>query len=336
MVHERAASGVSDVRAAGASAPGAPTADSGAGPKDAGADPQHAGADPQHAGANPQAASGGLQDAGARGDEAYDGGPELELLGVGKTFETRHGSTVAVAGIDLAFEREEFVAIVGRSGCGKTTLLRILAGLVAPSAGEVRAAGRPLWLGSARNREAVSRLGLVFQEPNLFPWYSIEDNVALPLKLRGVVKAERRARARELCATVGLAGFERAYPRELSGGMRQRASIARALSYRPEILLMDEPFGALDALTREKMNLDLQAIARTTRATVVLVTHSITEAVFLADRVVLLTPRPGRIRSITRVPFARPRTLDLQTEAEFQKISRELRHELDEDGDASP
>jgi NitT/TauT family transport system ATP-binding protein len=262
-------------------------------------------------------------------------GPELELMGVGKTFETRHGSTVALTGIDLAFAREEFVAVVGRSGCGKTTLLRILAGLVAPSEGDVRAAGRPLWLGAARNREAVSRLGLVFQEPNLFPWYSIEDNIALPLKLRGVAKAERRARARELCATVGLAGFERAYPRELSGGMRQRAAIARALSYRPEILLMDEPFGALDALTRDKMNLDLQSIALGTRATVVLVTHSITEAVFLADRVVLLSPRPGRIRSITSIPFARPRALDLQAEPEFQDIARRLRHELDDDGDGS-
>jgi NitT/TauT family transport system ATP-binding protein len=270
-----------------------------------------------------------------RSGAAPGAGPELELLGVGKTFDTRHGSTVALTGIDLAFEREEFVAIVGRSGCGKTTLLRILAGLVAPTEGEVRAAGRPLWLGSARNPEAVSRLGLVFQDPNLFPWYSIEDNVALPLKLRGMAKAERRARARELCATVGLSGFERAYPRELSGGMRQRASIARALSYRPEILLMDEPFGALDALTRDKMNLDLQSIARATRATVALVTHSITEAVFLADRVVLLSPRPGRIRSITRVPFARPRTLDLQAEPDFQAIARELRHELDEDGDGT-
>ncbi|HEU4619595.1 MAG TPA: ABC transporter ATP-binding protein [Gammaproteobacteria bacterium] len=257
---------------------------------------------------------------------------ELELVRVGKTFESRQGPIRALTGIDLSVRRSEFVAIVGRSGCGKTTLLRILAGLVPPSDGDVRAGGRPLWVGSTRDREAVSKLGLVFQEPNLFPWYSIEDNVALPLKLRGVAKAERRARARELCATVGLGGFERSYPRELSGGMRQRAAIARALSYRPEILLMDEPFGALDALTRDKMNLDLQSIALATRATVVLVTHSITEAVFLADRVVLLTPRPGRIRSITPVPFERPRTLDLQAEPGFQDIARELRHQLDEDG----
>jgi NitT/TauT family transport system ATP-binding protein len=261
--------------------------------------------------------------------------PELELIDVGKTFESRHGSTIALTGIDLSLEREEFVAVVGQSGCGKTTLLRVLAGLVPPTQGEVRAAGRPLWVGAARDRETASKLGLVFQDPNLFPWYSIEDNVALPLKLRGVAKTERRTRARELCGMVGLAGFERAYPRELSGGMRQRAAIARALSYRPEILLMDEPFGALDALTRDKMNLDLQGIALATHATLVLVTHSIAEAVFLADRVVLLSPRPGRIRSITPVPFARPRALDLQTRPEFQDIARKLRHELDENGHGS-
>lgn len=256
---------------------------------------------------------------------------ELELVAVGKIFATRRTTTEALSGIDLKLAREEFVAIVGQSGCGKTTLLRILAGLERPTAGEVRASGRSLWDGASRDRETVNKLGVVFQEANLFPWYSIEDNIALPLKLRGVDKQSRRARARELCELVGLSGFERAYPRELSGGMRQRAAIARALSYRPEILLMDEPFGALDALTRDKMNLELQSIAVATRATVVLVTHAINEAVFLADRVVLLSPRPGRIRSLTEVPFARPRQLDLETQPEFQDIVRELRHQLDED-----
>jgi NitT/TauT family transport system ATP-binding protein len=182
-----------------------------------------------------------------------------------------------------------------------------------------------------RDRETTAKLGVVFQDANLFPWYSVEDNVALPLKLRGVDKKSRRARARELCELVGLTGFERAHPRELSGGMRQRAAIARALSYRPEVLLMDEPFGALDALTRDKMNLELQAIAAATRATVVLVTHAITEAVFLADRVVLMSPRPGRIRSVTNVPFPRPRGLDVEAQPEFQDIARALRHALDED-----
>ena len=259
------------------------------------------------------------------------GTSDLELIGVEKLFASKRGSTLALTSIDLALAREEFVAIVGQSGCGKTTLLRILAGLEKPSRGEVRASGRSLWDGATRDREAVAKLGVVFQDANLFPWYSVEDNIALPLKLRGTDKASRRARAHELCELVGLTGFERAYPRELSGGMRQRTAIARALSYRPQILLMDEPFGALDALTRDKMNLELQSIAAATKATVVLVTHSINEAVFLADRVVLLSPRPGRIRSITKVPFKRPRELDLESEPDFQNIARELRHQLDED-----
>ena len=257
--------------------------------------------------------------------------PELELIAIEKIFESQRATTHALTGIDLGIEREEFIAIVGQSGCGKTTLLRILAGLIKPSEGEVRAAGRSLWDGAVRDRETVNKLGIVFQDPNLFPWYSVEDNIALPLKLRGVDRKIRKTRARELCELVGLAGFERAYPRELSGGMRQRTAIARALSYRPDVLLMDEPFGALDAMTREKMNLELQSIAAATRATVVLVTHAINEAVFLADRIVLLSPRPGRIRSITQVPFPRPRQLELETRPEFQDIARELRHQLDED-----
>ncbi|HEY8519956.1 MAG TPA: ABC transporter ATP-binding protein [Gammaproteobacteria bacterium] len=270
------------------------------------------------------------RDAGTRPDGASP--LDLELVGVGQTYRSRHGETAALERIDLALGREEFIAIVGQSGCGKTTLLRILAGLIRPTTGEVRTAGRSLWAGGARDRETVGKLGIVFQDANLFPWYTVEANVALPLKLRGVSKEQRLARAHELCKLVGLAGFERAYPRELSGGMRQRAAIARALSYRPQILLMDEPFGALDALTREKMNLELQAIAAATRASVVLVTHSITEAVFLADRVVLLSPRPGRIRSITTVPLPRPREPDLVTRPEFQDIARVLRHQLDEGG----
>jgi NitT/TauT family transport system ATP-binding protein len=256
---------------------------------------------------------------------------ELELVGVGKTFSSRKGSTRALTDINLAVAREEFISVIGQSGCGKTTLLRILAGLVAPTEGQVLTGGRPLWSGGARDHETVAQLGIVFQDPNLFPWYSVEDNIALPLKLRGVARPQRRARAHELCELVGLSGFERAYPRELSGGMRQRAAIARALSYEPKVLLLDEPFGALDALTREKMNLELQSIAAATRATVVLVTHAINEAVFLADRVLMLSPRPGRVRSLTSVPFARPRRLDLETEPAFQDIARELRHQLDED-----
>jgi NitT/TauT family transport system ATP-binding protein len=171
-------------------------------------------------------------------------------------------------------------------------------------------------------------MAVVFQDANLFPWLTVEGNITLPLELKGVPRAERRDRARELMKLVGIAGFEKRWPRELSGGMRQRAAIARALSYNPDILLMDEPFGALDAMTRDQMNLELQRIWTETGKTILLVTHSITEAVFLADRVVLLSPRPGRIDTIVDVGFARPRSLDVQASPEFQRIAVTLRHRL--------
>jgi NitT/TauT family transport system ATP-binding protein len=261
------------------------------------------------------------------------GTAELELRDVDKIYRGRGATTEALRGISLAVRAGEFVSLVGRSGCGKTTLLRILAGLVTPTSGHVLIGGQNLWKGSGRDPAALEKFGMVFQEANLFPWFSIEDNIALPLKLRGVDRRRRRERAGELCDLVGLGGFEKAYPRELSGGMRQRAAIARALSYDPSILLMDEPFGALDALTRDRMNLELQRISVVTGATVVFVTHSITEAVFLSDRVVLLSPRPGRIRSVTPVGFPRPRSLDVEGEPGFGEIVRRLRRELDEDGE---
>ncbi len=255
----------------------------------------------------------------------------LRVGGMDKVYPTRRGQVEALRGIDLDIAGGEFVSLVGRSGCGKTTLLRILSGLLAPTSGTVEAGGRPMWVDGRRDDDAFASFGLVFQEANLFPWFSVTDNVALPLKLRGEATASRRARARELCATVGLSGFEDAYPRELSGGMRQRAAIARALACDPSVLLMDEPFGALDALTRDRMNTELQSIHAASGATVVFVTHSIPEAVFLADRVVLLTPRPGRIRSVTEVGLPRPRSLETETGARFQDIVRGLRRELDEE-----
>ena len=264
-------------------------------------------------------------------DGGNAGAVNLRVAGVSKTYQARQGTVEALDDINLEVERGEFVSLVGRSGCGKTTLLRVLSGLLAPSAGAVEANGRSVWKGTKRDDEAFAQFGLVFQEANLFPWYDVLRNVSLPLKLRGVDKKSRHARARDLCQLVGLAGFEDAYPRELSGGMRQRAAIARALSYDPTVLLMDEPFGALDALTRDKMNLELQSLHATAGATIVFVTHSIPEAVFLADRVVLLTPRPGRIRSVTQVPLPRPRSLETESTVEFQEIVRKLRHELDEE-----
>jgi NitT/TauT family transport system ATP-binding protein len=255
----------------------------------------------------------------------------IEVEGVCKRYQSRSGETLALDSLSLSVAQREFIAVVGQSGCGKTTLLRILAGLIAPSEGQVKVAGESLWDGGKRNDEALAKLGLVFQDANLFPWYSVEDNIALPLRLRGQGKRERLERAHELAGMVGLEGFERSYVRELSGGMRQRVAIARALSYNPEILLMDEPFGALDAITRDRMNQELQSIAQRTGATVVFVTHSISEAVFLADRVVLLSARPGRLRSLTKVDYDRPRSLDVQTEPGFQQTVKELRHQLMED-----
>jgi NitT/TauT family transport system ATP-binding protein len=260
-----------------------------------------------------------------------DGEAEIELRGVSKRFKARNRDTLALTGIDLGIRKREFVTLLGQSGCGKTTMLRILAGLTQPTAGEVTIAGRPLWRGDHRDDDALRKLGLVFQDANLFPWYTVEENIALPLLLRKVAKRERRRRAHELGELVGLQGFEKALPRELSGGMRQRAAIARALSYNPEILLMDEPFGALDAMTRDKMNMELQRIAEATKATVVFVTHSIAEAVFLADRVVLLSARPGRIRSITHVDSPHPRALEVTADTGFQEKVLELRRQLTED-----
>jgi NitT/TauT family transport system ATP-binding protein len=257
--------------------------------------------------------------------------PRLLIRGLGKDFHTRNGTTHAVSGVDLDIQRGEFVALIGRSGCGKTTILRMIGGLLAPSAGTIEVDGSSLWKNGFVDSSVITKLGFVFQESNLFPWFSVLDNIALPLKLRGVDKRTRRKRAAELAELVGLGGFEKSYPRELSGGMRQRASIARALSMEPDLLLMDEPFGALDALTRERMNLELQRIALETKATVVFVTHDIPEAVFLADRVVHLTPRPGRIRQIVDVPFDKPRSIHLQTEPAFNDIVRRLRSDIDEE-----
>jgi NitT/TauT family transport system ATP-binding protein len=275
--------------------------------------------------------AGQLAEAPPQVEHAAAGDGFIALDGITKRYQARHGETLALSDVSLSVGRKEFLVLIGQSGCGKTTLLRILAGLIQPTEGEVRVGGSSLWSGGRRDDEALAKLGLVFQDANLFPWYTVEDNISLPLRLRGVGKSERLQRARELAELVGLKGFERALPRELSGGMRQRVSIARALSYNPEILLMDEPFGALDALTRDKMNLELQRIAEASGATVVFVTHSITEAVFLADRIVLLSPRPGRIRSVTEVAFERPRSVDVQTDAGFQERVRELRHQLEED-----
>ena len=253
----------------------------------------------------------------------------IRIVGVEKEFDSRQGRIKALSRTSLDIPKGEFTVLLGPSGCGKTTLLRLIAGLERTSGGEVEIGGRSLWRQDYRDDTAVSNMGVVFQDPNLFPWLAIIDNIALPLKLRGVGKRERHRTARALCELVGIAGFEDSWQSQLSGGMRQRAAIARALSYEPQILLMDEPFGALDAITRDFMNLELQRIWLATSKTIVLVTHSIAEAVFLADRIVLLSPRPGRVEEIVDVPFSRPRELDLQGTAEFLDIANHLRGRLE-------
>lgn len=216
----------------------------------------------------------------------------------------------------------EFVAVVGPSGCGKTTLLRILGGLLMPTRGRVTLRGEPL-------NGPRSEIGYVFQHANLMPWRTVERNVALPLELLRFDKREIERRSREVLALVGLQGFEQAYPRQLSGGMAQRAALARTLVHKPELLLLDEPFGALDAITRERMNLELLRIRTAYRYTAVMVTHNIAEAVFLADRVLVMSHRPGRIISEVPVSLPRPRSLELMGTPQFAGLAQDVRAAID-------
>ena len=233
-------------------------------------------------------------------------------------YRGRHGELVALDGVSLGVNLGEFVAIVGPSGCGKSTLLRILGGLLMPSQGEVLLGGKAL--------EAPRRqVGYVFQNVNLMPWRTVLGNVTLPLEVAGLSQNRAGERAQELLELVGLQGFEEVYPHELSGGMAQRVAIARALIADPEVLLLDEPFGALDALSREQMNLELLRIWRTRRVTAVMVTHNLQEAVLMADRVLVMSPRPGTIRAQVQVDLPRPRTLEVMYTEFFGAISRRVR-----------
>ena len=236
--------------------------------------------------------------------------PYVEVSGVGKTYR-RHGrETHALERVDLAIREGEFLAIVGPSGCGKSTLLRMVAGLHLPSIGEVRLAGRIV-------DRPQTNLGIVFQSPVLLDWRTALANVLVQVELRGLEPRAYRDRALRLLAQVGLTDFADRYPHELSGGMRQRVAIVRALIHDAPLLLMDEPFGALDALTREQMRLDLEALWLATRKTVLFITHSIDEAVLLADRVVVMSPRPGRIERVFDIHLARPRGLGARRAPEF-------------------
>jgi NitT/TauT family transport system ATP-binding protein len=235
--------------------------------------------------------------------------PASPLLTVARVGKTYPNGVTALAGIDLAVNAGEFVALLGPSGCGKSTLLRVIAGLTAPSSGTVQ------WRDT--HAPGSGRIGFVFQDPTLMPWASVADNVHLPLRLAGVSRAAAAARIDEVLAQVGLREFARAYPRELSGGMRMRVSLARALVTAPDILLLDEPFAALDEQTRFRLNDDLLALCRARNLTVLFVTHSVFESVFLASRVVVMTPRPGQLFADLPVRLPTPRDAALRTTPEF-------------------
>ncbi|WP_237906347.1 ABC transporter ATP-binding protein [Azospirillum brasilense] len=255
----------------------------------------------------------------------------IALTEIGKTFDIGDGTATALLPSSLSIADGEFVVFLGPSGCGKTTLLRMISGLLEPTFGTIAIAESPLWDKGHCRKDLRSRLGLVFQESSLFPWLTVEENVRLPLDLRGrLPRADRLSAARAMLALVGAADIGTRMPHEISGGMRQRVAIARALSYDPDVLLMDEPFAALDAISREALNMELQSLWLATRKTIVLVTHSMVEAAFLADRIVLFSPGPGRIDSVIDVPFPRPRTRDLTYSPEFQRMVRDLHERLAE------
>ncbi|MSP75831.1 MAG: ABC transporter ATP-binding protein [Rhodospirillaceae bacterium] len=244
--------------------------------------------------------------------------PLVSVRGVSKVFAN---GVKALDGASLEVGQGEFLSVLGPSGCGKSTLLRLIAGLTPPSAGTIE------WPGGER---PGGKLGFVFQEPTLMPWATALANVELPLKLRGVARGERAARAVEALGHVGLAGFERSYPRELSGGMKMRVSIARALVTDPKLLLMDEPFAALDEITRRRLNTDLLELWQRTRFTAVFVTHSVFESVFLSQRIAVMSARPGRVLSALAIPAPYPRNEAFGTSAEYAALCRLASAQLSE------
>jgi NitT/TauT family transport system ATP-binding protein len=247
--------------------------------------------------------------------------PILVAESIYKAFPSREGEVRALRDVSLTISDGEFVSLVGPSGCGKTTLLRILGGLLPADRGLVRIDGQIL-------TQPRPEIGFVFQDPTLMPWRTVIKNVTLPLEVQGRDGQGHEQRALELLDLVGLLGFERLHPHELSGGMQQRVAIARALIHEPSILLMDEPFGSLDAITRNQMNLELERIWRATGKTILMVTHTIQEAIFLADRVLIMSPRPGHIRATFEVDLPRPRDTEIYYNQEFASLYHEIRNSI--------
>src|SRR5262245_4849769 len=249
----------------------------------------------------------------------------IEARELSLTFETADGPVYALSNVDLTVEDGDFVSFIGPSGCGKTTLLRVIADLEQASEGTITVNG--MTPDEARKKRAY---GYVFQAPALYPWRTIERNVALPLEIMGYSRRERAERIARNLDLVNLQGFEKKFPWQLSGGMQQRVSIARALAFDPKLLLMDEPFGALDEIVRDKLNQQLLELWARTKKTVVFVTHSIPEAVFLSNKIVVMSPRPGRIIDVIETNFAHDRTLDIRETREFLKIAHRVRQGLRE------
>ena len=250
--------------------------------------------------------------------------PVVRIGGVDKEFAGGGNAvTTALSGIDLTIGEGEFVSLIGPSGCGKSTLLRLIGDLIGPTRGSVEINGKP-----AHAARLGREYGMVFQAPVLFEWRTVEDNVKLPLELLGMNRSERDARAREMLELVELGDFSRHHPYQLSGGMQQRVAIARALALQPSILLMDEPFGALDEMTRERMNDEVLRIWQQTGTTIVFVTHSIPEAVFLSTRVVVMSARPGRITRLVDVPLRHPRNEETREDPAYFRVVTEVREAL--------
>ena len=245
----------------------------------------------------------------------------IEYRNVRKVYKSGGGEVIALEEFSLDVGDGEFLAVVGRSGCGKTTLLKLTSGLLSATSGAVRVEGKPV-------TAPLTNIGIVFQAPVLLPWRKTLDNVLLQIEARKLDVNGYRRKALELLALTGLKGFEDRYPSELSGGMQQRVSISRALVHDPPLLLMDEPFGALDAITRDEMNLELQRIWGEAKKTVVFITHSIPEAVFLGDRVIVMTPRPGKIAEIVKIDLPRPRTTSMRDDPKFIGYVRKIRERL--------
>ena len=245
-------------------------------------------------------------------------GSLIDARSISKVFRSGNATIVALRDVSFAIDKGEFVSFLGPSGCGKTTLMMILIGLASADTGETQIGGR-------RISAPFTNVGIVFQSPELLGWRTALENILLQIEIRRLPVRNFTGRARELLTQVGLAGFENRFPYELSGGMKQRVALCRALIHDPEILLMDEPFAALDALTRDQMNLDLQRIWLQKRKTAVFVTHSIDEAVFLSDRIIVMTPRPGTIAEIVKIDLPRPRTLDAKDTPAFNAFTGHIR-----------